>query len=163
MEGRLLLNVVVRKGSAVLELLSSEDEALLIRGDALLVLDLSLDVLDGVRRLDVEGDGLTGQSLDEDLHTTAESEDQVKGGLLLDVVVRKSAAVLELLSSEDQSLLIGGNTFLVLNLSLNILDSVRRLDVEGDGLSGKSLNENLHSTSQSEDQVKGRLLLDVVV
>jgi hypothetical protein len=38
-ESRLLLDVVVRKGAAVLELLAGEDEALLIRGDALLVLD----------------------------------------------------------------------------------------------------------------------------
>ena len=34
----------------------------------LLVLDLGLDVLDGVRRLDLKGDGLAGQGLDEDLH-----------------------------------------------------------------------------------------------
>jgi hypothetical protein len=58
-EGRLLLDVVVRKGSAVLELLTSKDESLLVRGDALLVLDLGLDVVDGVRRLNLEGDGLT--------------------------------------------------------------------------------------------------------
>jgi hypothetical protein len=47
-EGRLLLNVVVRESAAVLKLLSSEDESLLVGGDALLVLDLGLDVLDGV-------------------------------------------------------------------------------------------------------------------
>lgn len=43
-EGRLLLDVVVRKGAAVLELLAGEDETLLVRGDALLVLDLGLDL-----------------------------------------------------------------------------------------------------------------------
>ena len=68
MEGRLLLDVVVRKGSAVLELLSSEDQTLLIRGDSLLVLNLGLDVIDSVRGLDIEGDGLTREGLDEDLH-----------------------------------------------------------------------------------------------
>ena len=46
MEGRLLLDVVVRKGAAVLELLAGEDETLLVGGDALLVLDLGLDGLD---------------------------------------------------------------------------------------------------------------------
>ena len=35
--------------------------------------------------------------------TTSQSQHQVKGRLLLDIVVRKSAAVLELLTSEDQS------------------------------------------------------------
>ena len=34
----------------------------------LLVLDLGLDVVDGVGRLDVERDGLAGEGLDEDLH-----------------------------------------------------------------------------------------------
>jgi hypothetical protein len=38
-EGRLLLDVVVRKGAALLELLAGEDETLLVRGDTLLVLD----------------------------------------------------------------------------------------------------------------------------
>ena len=68
MESGLLLDVVVAKGAAVLKLLSSENEALLIGRDALLVLDLSLDVVDGVGRLDLEGDGLAGESLHEDLH-----------------------------------------------------------------------------------------------
>ena len=67
MEGRLLLNVVVREGTAVLELLAGEDEALLVRRDALLVLDFLLDIINSVRRLDVERDGLARQRLDEDL------------------------------------------------------------------------------------------------
>jgi len=163
MEGGLLLNVVVRKGSAVLKPLAGEDEALLIGGDALLVLDLGLDILDGVRRLNVEGDGLAGQSLDEDLHTTAESEDQVKGGLLLDVVVGESSSIFELLSSEDQSLLIWGDAFLVLDLGLDVLNSVRGLNIKGDGLASEGLHEDLHASAKSEDQVKGGLLLDVVV
>jgi len=79
MEGGLLLDVVIREGSAVLELLSSEDESLLIWRDTFLVLDLGFDVLNGVCWLNVEGDGLTGKGLDEDLHTTSKSEDQVEG------------------------------------------------------------------------------------
>lgn len=59
MKGRLLLDVVVREGAAVLKLLSGEDQTLLIRGDSLLVLNLGLDVLDRVRGLDIEGDSLT--------------------------------------------------------------------------------------------------------
>ena len=62
MEGRLLLDVVVRKGSAILELLSGEDESLLVRGDTLLVLDLGLDVVDRVRGLDLERDGLAREA-----------------------------------------------------------------------------------------------------
>jgi hypothetical protein len=47
------------------------------------------------------------------LATTTQAEHEVKGGLLLDVVVRKSTAVLELLASEDQTLLVRGNSLLV--------------------------------------------------
>jgi len=163
MEGGLLLDVVVREGSAILELLSSENESLLVWGNTLLVLDLGLDILDGVSRLDVEGDGLTGEGLDEDLHTTSESQDEMESGLLLDVVVSEGSAVLELLTGEDESLLIWWDTLLVLDLGLHVLNGVRWLNIEGDGLTGEGLDEDLHTSSQSEDQVEGGLLLDVVV
>jgi len=163
MEGGLFLDVVVRKGSAVLKLLSGEDESLLIWWDSFLVLDLGLDVLNGVCWLDIEGDGLTGEGLDEDLHTSSKSKDQVKGGLLLDVVVGESSSILKLLSSEDESLLIWWDTFLVLDLSLDVLNGVCWLDIEGDGLSSEGLDEDLHTSSKSEDEMEGGLLLDVVV
>ena len=114
MEGGLLLDVVVGEGSSVLQLLASEDQSLLIWGDSLLVLDLGLDVLDRVRGLDLKGDGLPGEGLDEDLHASPQSEHKVEGALLLDVVVGESSSVLQLLASEDQSLLIWGNAFLIL-------------------------------------------------
>jgi hypothetical protein len=48
----------------------------------------------------------------------------VKSGFLLDVVIGEGSAVFELLSSEDESLLIGWDTFFVLDLSLDIFDGV---------------------------------------
>ena len=44
------------------------------------------------------------------LSTTTETEDQVEGRLLLDVVVAEGAAILKLLACENQTLLVGGNT-----------------------------------------------------
>jgi len=105
-------------------LLSSEDQPLLIWGDSLLVLNLCLHIFDGVGRLNLKGDGLTGQGLDEDLHASSQSENQVEGGLLLDVVVRECPAILKLLASKDQPLLIWGDSFLILDLGLNILNGV---------------------------------------
>ena len=58
MEGGLLLDVVVGKGSTILELLAGEDQSLLVGWDAFLVLDLGLDIVDGIGGLDLEGDGL---------------------------------------------------------------------------------------------------------
>ena len=74
MESGLLLDIVIRESSAVFKLLSSEDETLLIWGDTFLILDLSFDILNGVCRLDLKSDGLTSESLDEDLHTSSKSE-----------------------------------------------------------------------------------------
>ena len=75
--------------------------------------------------------------LDKDLHAAAQTQDQVKGGLLLNVVVSQGAAILKLLASEDQALLVWGNPLLVLNLGLDILDGVRRLHLQGDGLASE--------------------------
>jgi hypothetical protein len=52
---------------------------------------------------------------------TTETEDQVESRLLLDVVVGKGAAILELLAGEDQTLLVRGNALLVLDLGLDIV------------------------------------------
>lgn len=106
MKSRLLLNVVVRKRPAVLELLTSEDQTLLVGWDTFLVLDLVLNVVDGVRRFDFERDRLAGEGLHEDLHTSTQTKDKMKGRLLLNVVVGKSTAILKLLAGEDKALLV---------------------------------------------------------
>merc|ERR1712119_49169 len=163
MESALLLDVVVGEGSSVLELLASEDQPLLVWGNSFLVLDLGLDVLDGVRGLDLEGDGLASQGLDEDLHASPEAEHKMEGALLLDVVVGEGSSILQLLAGEDQSLLIWGDSLLVLDLGLDVLNGVRGLHLEGDGLTGEGLDEDLHASSQSEHKMESALLLDVVV
>ena len=85
---------------------------------------------------------LGGESLERGLNdTTTETEDKVKSRLLLDVVVGKGAAILELLSGEDQALLVWGNALLVLDLGLDVVDGVGGLDLKGDGLARKGLDE----------------------
>jgi hypothetical protein len=51
-------------------------------------------------------------------------EDEVKGGFLLDVVVSEGSAVLQLLASKDESLLVGRDSLLVLDLILDIFGGV---------------------------------------
>jgi hypothetical protein len=65
----------------------------------------------------------------------------VEGGLLLDVVVGKSAAVFKLLASEDQALLVGRDALLVLDLGLDVVDSVGGLNLKGDGLASQGLDD----------------------
>jgi hypothetical protein len=71
-----------------------------------------------------------------DLHATTQAQNQVQGGLLLDVVVGESTAVLQLLTSEDKTLLVGRDALLVLDLGLDVVDSVGGLNLKGDGLAG---------------------------
>jgi len=56
---------------------------------------------------------------------TTKAEHQVQSRLLLNVVIRQSASILELLASKDQALLVRRNAFLVLNLLLHVFDGVR--------------------------------------
>ena len=167
MEGRFLLDVVVREGSSILQLLSSKDQPLLVWGNPLLVLNLGLDILNGVRRLHLQSDGLASQGLDKDLHTSSQSQHKMEGRLLLDVVVRESSSILQLLASKDQPLLVWGNPLLVLlikksishcivlsfrkvslfhylNLCLHILNGVRGLHLQGNCFPSEGLDKNLH-------------------
>ena len=84
MKSRLLLDVVVGEGTAIFELLAGEDQSLLVGRDAFLVyrtsallplshtlrltLNFGLDIVNGIRRLHLEGDSLAREGLDEDLH-----------------------------------------------------------------------------------------------
>ena len=75
---------------------------------------------------------------------TTEPQNKVQGGVLLDRVVLEGVAVFELLASEDKTLLIWRNAFLVLDLGLDVLDSVSWLNLKCDVLAGEGLHEDLH-------------------
>ena len=77
----------------------------------------------------LECDRLSGQRLDEYLHSTAKTENEMQRALLLNVVVRERSAVLKLLSREDETLLIGRDAFFILNLLLHVFNRVRRLNL----------------------------------
>ena len=163
MKGGLRLDIVIGQSTSILKLLSGENETLLVGRDTFLVLDLGLDVIDSVRGLDLKGDGLACESLDEDLHSSTKTKDKMESALLLNVVIGKGSSVLKLLSGEDQALLIRGDTLLILDLGLDVVNGIRRLDLEGDSLSSQRLDEDLHTATKTEHEVKSRLLLDVVV
>ena len=109
MKSTLFLDIVVRKSAAVLKLLAGKDKTLLVRRNAFFILNLGFHVVDSVRRLNLERNGLPRQGLDEYLHSTTKTENKVEGGLLLNVIVRQGATVLELLAREDKALLVGWN------------------------------------------------------
>ena len=49
----------------------------------------------------------------------------MKRRLLLDIIVSKGPTIFELLTREDETLLIGGNTFFILDFSLDIINGIR--------------------------------------
>jgi hypothetical protein len=109
-----------------------------------------------------EGDGFAGEDLDKDLHTTGDKEDEGESGFLLDIVVGEGAAVLELLSGKDETLLIERDSFLVLNFGFDVIDRMRRLDFQDNGFAGESFDKDLHTTGET-DEVEGGFLLIVVI
>eukprot|EP00471_Norrisiella_sphaerica_P003021 CAMPEP_0184485360 /NCGR_PEP_ID=MMETSP0113_2-20130426/6979_1 /TAXON_ID=91329 /ORGANISM="Norrisiella sphaerica, Strain BC52" /LENGTH=140 /DNA_ID=CAMNT_0026866775 /DNA_START=128 /DNA_END=547 /DNA_ORIENTATION=+ len=76
--------------------------------------------------------------------TTSETKDKVKGGFLLDVIICKSAAIFKLLTSEDEALLIRGNSFLILDFLLHGVNSIAAINIKRDGLPREGLDEYLH-------------------
>ena len=68
MKRRLLLDIVVGQRTSILQLLARKDKPLLIRRNALFVLNLRLDVLNRVRWLHIQRDRLARKRLNENLH-----------------------------------------------------------------------------------------------
>merc|ERR1711904_110012 len=112
MERRLLLDVVIGERTSILQLLAGKDQALLVRGDTLLILNLRLDVIDGVASLDVKSDGLASQCFHENLHASTQAQHKMERRLLLDVVIGERTSILQLLAGKDQALLVRGDTLL---------------------------------------------------
>jgi hypothetical protein len=59
MEGSVLLNSIVRKGAAVLQLPTGKEEALLCRARAVHLIDLHLNIVDDFCPLNLKSDGLS--------------------------------------------------------------------------------------------------------
>jgi len=80
----------------------------------------------------------------------------VDARLLLDIKICESSAILELLARKDEALLVGRNSFFVLNLGLYILNSITRLYLECDRLARQSLDEDLHFITQRPSALRRR-------
>merc|ERR1719330_478368 len=79
------------------------------------------------------------------LPSSSKTQDQVKGRFLLDIVIREGSSVFELLTGENQTLLLRWNSFLVLDLRFHIGDSIIWLNVQGDRFSREGFHKYLHS------------------
>ena len=162
-ERAFLLNVVVCHCSSVFKALPGEDESLLVSGNSFFVLNLSFDAFDAVCCLCLNGDGLSGQSSYENLHSSPKSEHKMHCAFFLDVVVSYSLFVFKTLSCKDESLLVDGDALLGENAFLEGSQVVSVLNFDGNGLSSESAHEDLHSSPKPEHKMHGAFLLNVVV
>ena len=129
------LDVVVSYSLFVFKTLSCKDESLLVDGDALLGENAFLEGSQVFGVLNFDGNGLSSESAHEDLHSSSESEDEVHSAFLLNVVVAEAAFILKLLSPENESLLVGGDSFSFVDELLEVGHSVGGLDLACHGLS----------------------------
>merc|ERR1719320_837140 len=109
------------------------------------------------------GDSLASQGLDKDLHASSQTENQVQCAFLLDVIVRQSATIFQLFTGEDQPLLFWGNSLLILDLGLDVLNGVWWLNLQGDSLACQGLDKDLHASPESENKMECALFLDIIV
>lgn len=137
-------DVEARKHFVILHTQTSKDQYLVSSGNTLLVLNFPLHVCNAIATHYFKSNDLASQRPQGDLKTTTQTQHQVQGGLLLDVVVREGSALLQLLTSKDQSLLVGGNTLLVLNFRLHVFNGIASLYFKSNGLACKCLHEDLH-------------------
>jgi hypothetical protein len=75
--------------------------------------------------------------------SASQTQHQMQGGFLLNIVIAQCTTILELFASKNQALLIGRNAFLVLNLGLDIVNRIGRFHIQRDGLARERLDENL--------------------
>merc|ERR1739845_307612 len=145
------------------QLFSSEDETLLVWWYTFFVLDLCLDVFNGVRWLDLKSNCFSSKCFNKNLHSSSKAEYEMKSTFLLDVIIRQGTPIFELLTSKNETLLVWGNSFLILNFGLDIFNGIRWFDLKGDSFSSQCLDKDLHSSSETEHKMKSRFLLDVIV
>uniref|UniRef100_A0A182UDV6 Ubiquitin-like domain-containing protein n=1 Tax=Anopheles melas TaxID=34690 RepID=A0A182UDV6_9DIPT len=145
--------------AAILKLLPGKDHALLVWWNFLALIDLFLYAFHRCFWLCVYSNGLASQHLDEDLHSTLKTQYQVNCGSLDNAVFLKLAAILKLLTSEDHALLVWWNFLAFVNLFLHTLNRCLGFGIHSNGLASQHLDEDLHTTLQTQYQLAAILKL----
>merc|ERR1711963_634664 len=97
------------------------------------------------------------------LFSSSKSQDQVKRRFFLNVVIGQGSSIFELLSGKDQSLLVWRDTLLILDFGLDVFDCVTSFYFQGDGFACQGFYEDLHTSTESKNQVERRFFLNVVI
>lgn len=74
---------------------------------------------------------------------------------LLDIIIAQCPPILELLSRENQPLLIRWNALFVLYLGLDVVDCIARFNLEGYGLTRKGFHEAVNPPLRGKGSTLG--------
>merc|ERR1712043_148502 len=167
MESRFFLDIVVGKSTSIFQLFSGKNQSLLVRGNTFFILNFLLDIFNSIARFNIKSNCFTSQGFNKDLHsrTTSKTKDKMESRFFLDIVVGKSTSIFQLLSSKNQSLLVRGNTFFILNFLLNIFNGITGFNIKSDSFTSQSFDKYLHSrtTSKTKYKMESRFFLDIVI
>ena len=75
------------------------------------------------------------------LLTTSQSKYKMQSTLLLDIIIRECTAILQLFPSKNQSLLVRWNSLLILNLTLDVINGIRRFHFKRDRFARQGFHE----------------------
>jgi hypothetical protein len=143
LKGGVILDLAVRKSEPILHVLlmcsgpillvpRSKEEPLESYRYALHLVNLLLDIVDGIGALNLKHKSLSCKLLDEDLHQPrSEAQDEVEIGSIPDVIIGQSTAALELLPAVKEEALLGRvNAILIFNGRLEAVDGICALNIE---------------------------------
>ena len=147
-EGAIPLNVVIRERTTVFKGLASEEQILYFGGNKFLTLKFFLHIVDRVCWRNLQHEHLSGHRLHEDPRAFEYRGDKMKDGVLSNVVVRERVAAV--VKYEGEPLLVRGDTLLILDFGLHVINPIRWLNVEWDGLAGRGLDRDLHTTKATK-------------
>ncbi len=90
------------------------------------------------------------------------AQHQVEGGLLLDVVLRERAPILQLFTGEDETLYVGPVALSLLNILLYTSDGITRIDINWNDYASQRFDKDLHGL-QAKHQLEKGPALDIIV
>lgn len=118
----------------------------MIKRNSFVFMNFSLNIINFIRSLDFEDDDLTIKVLHKNQHPLTDTRNKEDYWILRSVIIRQGTVIFKLFTSKDKRPMMNRNFFLIITFSLNIKNSVRLFNFNGDGFSSKGLLQKIFIT-----------------